>query len=48
MKGNSATGRTKAATLETGHIIQMPEHIDQSVRVNVDTRSGEFLGRSKD
>jgi len=48
VKGNSATGRTKAATLETGHIIQMPEHIDQSVRVNVDTRSGEFLGRSKD
>ena len=48
VKGNSATGRTKAATLETGHIIQMPEHIDQCTRVTVDTRTGEFIGRAKD
>lgn len=48
VKGNSATGRTKAATLQTGHIVQMPEHIDQGTRVSVDTRTGEFLGRAKD
>ncbi|MCA8942291.1 MAG: elongation factor P [Planctomycetes bacterium] len=48
VKGNSATGRTKAATLETGHIVQIPEHIDQGTRVTVDTRTGEFLGRAKD
>jgi len=47
-KGNSATGRTKAATLETGFTIQMPEHIDQGTRVIVDTRTGEFIGRAKD
>jgi len=48
VKGNSATGRTKAATLETGHVVQLPEHIDQDTRVSVDTRTGEFLGRAKD
>ena len=48
VKGNSATGRTKAATLETGHIVQMPEHIDQDTRVTVDTRNGDFVGRAKE
>jgi elongation factor P len=48
VKGNSATGRTKAATLETGHVVQLPEHIDEGTKVSVDTRTGEFLGRAKD
>ena len=47
VKGNSATGRTKPATLETGHVIQIPEHIDLGERVSVDTRTGEFVGRAK-
>lgn len=47
VKGNSATGRTKAATLETGHIVQIPEHVDQGVKVSVDTRTGDFVGRAK-
>ncbi|MBW2281251.1 MAG: elongation factor P [Deltaproteobacteria bacterium] len=47
VKGNSATGRTKPATLETGFVIQVPEHVDQGVKANVDTRTGEFLGRAK-
>jgi elongation factor P len=47
VKGNSATGRTKPATLETGFVIQVPEHVDRGVKVNVDTRTGEFLGRTK-
>jgi elongation factor P len=47
VRGNSATGRTKPATLETGFVIQVPEHVDLGVRVNVDTRTGEFLGRTK-
>ena len=45
VKGNSATGRNKPATLETGHVVQVPEHIDPDIKVSVDTRSGEFLGR---
>jgi elongation factor P len=48
VKGNSATGRTKAATLETGFVLQLPEHVEQGVRITVDTRTGEFLGRAKD
>jgi elongation factor P len=47
VKGNSATGRTKPATLETGHVIQIPEHISEGTRVSVDTRTGEFLSRVK-
>ena len=46
VRGNSATARTKNATLETGHVIQVPEHISQGENVNVDTRSGDFLGRA--
>jgi elongation factor P len=48
VKGSSASGLTKAATLSTGHVVQVPEHIDQNVMINVDTRTGEFLGRAKD
>ncbi len=46
VRGNSATGRTKPATLATGAIIQVPEHLDQGVNVRVDTRTGEYLGRA--
>jgi elongation factor P len=46
VKGNSATGRNKPATLETGLIIQVPEYIKQGERVKVDTRTGEFLSRA--
>jgi elongation factor P len=45
VKGNSATGRTKPATFETGLIVQVPEYLRQGERIKVDTRSGEFLGR---
>ncbi len=46
VRGNSATGRTKPATLATGAVIQVPEHLDQGVKVRVDTRTGEYLGRA--
>ena len=46
VKGNSATGRTKPATLETGHVLQVPEHLTQGTAVTVDTRTGEFSGRA--
>ncbi|QZY30505.1 elongation factor P [Nocardioides coralli] len=45
--GDSATGRTKPATLETGHQIQVPLFIDQGERVKVDTRDSSYLGRVK-
>jgi elongation factor P len=46
VRGNSATGRTKPATLSTGHVIQVPEHLEPGVKVRVDTRTGEYLGRA--
>lgn len=45
-KGNSATGRTKPATLETGLVVQVPEFIKQGEKIKVDTRSGVFLSRA--
>jgi elongation factor P len=46
VKGNSATGRTKPATLETGLVVQVPEFIKEGERVKVDTRTGAFLSRA--
>jgi elongation factor P len=46
VKGNSATGRTKPATLETGLVVQVPEHFEAGEVVRVDTTAGKFLGRA--
>lgn len=46
VRGNSATGRTKPATLSTRHIVQVPEHLEQGTVIRVDTRTGEYLGRA--
>ena len=46
VKGDSATGRTKPATLETGLVVQVPEYLSQGVTVKVDTRTGQFLSRA--
>ena len=46
MAGDSATGRTKPATLETGHEIQVPLFIVQGERIKVDTRDSSYLGRA--
>ena len=46
VKGNSATSRTKPATLETGLEIQVPEYLKEGEKVKIDTRTGEFLSRA--
>jgi elongation factor P len=46
VRGNSATGRTKPATLSTGFVLQVPEHLDPGTTVRVDTRTGLYLGRA--
>lgn len=46
VKGNSATGRTKPATLETGLTVNVPEYLSQGERIKVDSRSGDFIGRA--
>ncbi len=44
--GNTAQGATKPAVLETGAQIQVPLFINQDEVVKIDTRTGEYLGRS--
>ncbi len=46
VKGNSATSRSKPATLETGLVVQVPEYLKEGERVKIDTRTGEFLSRA--
>ena len=46
IKGATAAARTKPATLETGLVVQVPEHISVGDLLRVDTRTGDFLGRA--
>ena len=46
IKGGSATARTKPATLSTGLIIQVPEHISTGDKVKVNTAEQKFMGRA--
>jgi elongation factor P len=46
VKGNSATSRTKPATMETGLIVHVPEYMKEGERLKIDTRTGEFLSRA--
>ena len=45
--GNTATNATKPATLETGAEIKVPLFIEPGERIQIDTRTGEYLGRAK-
>ena len=47
LAGDSATGRTKPATVETGHEIQVPLFINQGEKIKVDTRDSSYMGRVK-
>ena len=48
VKGDTATNVTKAATLETGAQIKVPLFINEGEKIQIDTRTGEYLGRCKD
>ena len=47
VKGNTATNVTKAATVETGAVVQVPIFIETGEKIQIDTRTGEYLGRAK-
>ena len=44
-KGDTATGATKPATVETGATVQVPLFVDQGETIKIDTRTGEYLSR---
>ncbi len=47
LAGNTATNTLKPATVETGAEVRVPLFINEGDRIQIDTRTGEYLGRSK-
>lgn len=45
-KGDTATNATKPATLETGAEVKVPLFIDEGEVIQIDTRTGEYMGRA--
>ncbi len=48
LKGDTAQGGTKPATLESGAVVKVPLFIEEGEVLKVDTRSGEYVSRVKD
>jgi elongation factor P len=46
VRGDTVSGGTKPATLETGAVVQVPLFVNPGETVRVDTRTGEYLGRA--
>lgn len=44
-KGDTATGGTKPATLETGIVVSVPLFVTEGETIKVDTRTGDYLER---
>lgn len=45
-KGDTATGATKPAVVETGATVYVPLFVDQGDKIKIDTRTGEYLSRA--
>ena len=45
MKGDTATGAVKPATLETGAVVMVPLFVNQGDTLKIDTRTGEYVER---
>lgn len=45
-KGNTASGGTKPATLETGAVVQVPFFVENGNRIRVDTRTNTYIDRA--
>ena len=47
LKGDTSSGGSKPATLETGAVVRVPLFIGEGEVLKVDTRTGEYVSRSK-
>ena len=47
LKGNTATGATKPATVETGFTVNVPLFVNEGDKLRIDTRTGEYVERAK-
>lgn len=48
VRGDTASGGNKPATLETGTVVKVPLFIEQGEVIKIDTRTGEYVGRVRD
>jgi len=48
VRGDTAQGGTKPATLETGAVVKVPLFIEEGETVKIDTRSGDYVSRVKE
>jgi elongation factor P len=48
MRGDTSSGGTKPATLETGAVVKVPLFIQTGEKLKVDTRTGDYVSRAKD
>ena len=48
LKGDTSSGGTKPATLETGAVIRVPLFVQTGELIKVDTRNGEYVSRAKE
>ncbi|MCZ6773727.1 MAG: elongation factor P [Proteobacteria bacterium] len=47
VRGDTASGGTKPATLETGAVVKVPLFVEQGECLKIDTRTGEYVSRAK-
>ena len=47
VKGDTASGDTKPATLETGYVLQVPPFLEEGEWIRIDTRTGQYVERVK-
>jgi len=47
LKGDTAQGGSKPATLQTGAVVRVPLFIEIGEKLRIDTRSGEYVSRAK-
>ena len=47
VRGDTASGATKPATVETGAVVKVPLFVNEGERIRIDTRTGEYVARAK-
>jgi elongation factor P len=48
LRGDTASGATKPAVVETGAIIKVPLFVEEGEVIRIDTRTGEYVSRVKE
>jgi elongation factor P len=48
VKGDTSAGDSKPVTLQTGYMLRVPPFVEEGTKIQVDTRTGEYVTRVKD